>query len=242
MATKKWEIKGRSYKLSNGATPLTYKIKTAGLSYFDEDKGINRLIRYASNQNSLFVDEQDDHVILEHVVFRDGALHVPKNKPMLQQLLSVYHPDKRWYEIDNVQDAIDEVDFIELELEAMSLAKELDIDRLEAVMRTELGSGVTKVSTKELRRDAYVMARNNPELFLELVNDEEIELRNIANVAVEEGIIDLTDGNTVFKWSANGRKIMTVPFDTEPFAALAQFFKTDEGTKVHSSITKKLKK
>lgn len=241
MSKKKWEIKARSYKLINGLSPLTYKIKTSGIIFFDEETGTNRELRYASNQNTLFADEQDKHVKLEHVIFRDGALHVPKNKPLLQQLLSVYHPNKMWEEIDDAKQAVNEVDTIELELEAMNLARELDVDRLEAIMRTEHGSGVTRLSTKELRRDAYIMAQNNPELFIELVNDDEIELRNIANLAVEKGIVDLTDGNTVFKWSANGRKIMTVPFDQEPYAAFAQFFKTDEGTKVFSSIEKKLK-
>ncbi len=244
MSTKtKWELRDRTYLLSNGTTPLTYKIKSTGILHWDEDAGINREIRYASNQKSLFVDEQDKNVRVEHVVFEDGVLHIPKTKPLLQQLLTVYHPEKhKWTEVNKAAEAKDEVETIEITLEALNFAKELDVDRLEAIMRTELGSGVKRISTKELRRDAYVFAQNNPELFLDLVNDEEIELRNFANLAVEEGIVNLTDGNTVFKWKANGRKIMTVPFDQEPYAALAQFFKTDEGTAVLKSIEAKLKK
>ena len=241
MTKQKWEIKDRSYKLKGSKTPLTYKVTTSGLLHFDEEKGVNREMRFSPNQKSLFVDEQDEHVRLEHVVFRDGGLFVPKEKTLLQKLLSIYHPKKKWEEIDKVKKAANIIDTIEQEIEALNLAKELDVDVLEAVMRTELGSSVTTLSTKELRRDAYVFAKSKPELFLELANDDEIELRNIANAAVEKHVIDLTDGNTVFKWSANGRKIMTVPFDTEPYAALAQYFKTDEGTKVHKSIVTKLK-
>ncbi len=237
---KKWELKDRIYNLK-GKSPLSYKISSKGL-WFDEENGVNREVRFANNQKSLFVDEQDEHVRVEHIVFRDGVLHVPKSKPLLQQLLSIYHPQRdRWTEVDEVKKAVNEVDTIELELEAMMLAKELDIDKLEAVMRSEIGSTVTSMNSKELRRDAYVFAKNNPELFVELANDDELELRNVANLAREKGIINLTDSNTVFKWAANGRKIMTVPFDGEPYSALAQFFKTDEGTAVLKSIKTKLK-
>ena len=52
---KKWEIKDRTYVLKNGMSPLTYKIKSRGILWFDEDKGVNREIRYASNQNTLLL-------------------------------------------------------------------------------------------------------------------------------------------------------------------------------------------
>jgi hypothetical protein len=49
----------------------------------------------------------------------------------------------------------------------------------------------------------------------------------------------LTDDNTVFKF-ANGKKILTVPFDQHPYTALSQYFKTDEGIDLMKSLTKKL--
>ena len=54
----------------------------------------------------------------------------------------------------------------------------LDIDRIEAIVRTEIGNAVNKMTSKELKRDAMVFARNNPELFLELATDENINIRN----------------------------------------------------------------
>ena len=54
------------------------------------------------------------------------------------------------------------------------------------------------------------------------------------------GILKLTDDNTVFKFATNGKKIMTVPFDQHPYAALASYFKTDEGVDLMKSIIKKL--
>lgn len=243
---KGWEIKNRTYVLTGNRSPISWTIQTKHtarkpLLYFDEVNGINREIRYATNQRSLFVDEQDGAVTLSHVMFLDGVLYVPKEEQNLQKLLSLYHPErnKLWEEIDEVQEAEDEIDVLELELEALNLVNEIDIEHLEAIMRTELGSTVASLSSKELKRDAYRFAKSQPALFLELVQDEDIKLRNLANRAVEVGILQLTDDNTVFKF-ANGKKVLTVPFEQHPYAALAQYFKTDEGVDLMKSITKKL--
>lgn len=239
---KNWEIKDRTYVLKNGMSPLTYKIKSSNIIWFDEKEGVNKEIRYATNQKSLFVDEQDGFAKMEHIIFADGTLYVPRNKPLLQQLLSVYHPGKdiKYEEVDFVKEAVDEIDLIELELEALKLVQELDIEHLEAILRTEIGSEVTSMSSKEIKRDCYMFAKNEPKLFIEIANDEDIKLRNLANRCVEAGIVKLTDDNTVFKWAANSKKIMTVPFDEHPYAAFARFLKTDEGVDVMKAIEKKL--
>ena len=61
---KGWEIKDRTYVLTNNRAPISWTIQTKHtarkpLLYFDEATGINKEIRYATNQRSLFVDEQD---------------------------------------------------------------------------------------------------------------------------------------------------------------------------------------
>ena len=220
-----WEIKDRTYVLKNGMSPLTYKIRSSGMLYFDEKEGVNKELRYAKNQKSVFVEEQDGLARLEHIVFIDGTLVVPRSLPTLQQLLSLYHPDRHtlWEELDYVQEAVDDIDQIELELEALKLVQELEIEHLEAILRTEIGSEVTKMSSKEIKRDCYLFAKNEPKLFIEIANDEDIKLRNLANRSVEAGIVKLTDDNTIFKWASNSKKIMTVPFDEHPYAAFARF-------------------
>jgi len=237
-----WEIKDRTYVLKNGMAPLTYKIRSSGMLYFDEKEGVNKELRYAKNQKSVFVEEQDGLARLEHIVFTDGTLVVPRSMPALQQLLSLYHPDRHtlWEELDYVQEAVDDIDQIELELEALKLVQELEIEHLEAILRTEVGSEVTKMSSKEIKRDCYLFAKNEPKLFIEIANDEDIKLRNLANRSVEAGIVKLTDDSTVFKWGSNSKKIMTVPFDEHPYTAFARFLKTDEGVDVMKAITKKL--
>ena len=243
---KNWELKDRTYILEHGKAPITYTIQTRHgakkpLLWFDEGLQINRELRLTNNQKSLFVDEQSGYVTLSHVVFQDGVINIPKPDVLTQKLLSIYHPlvNKLWKEIDDTAIAKDEIDYLELEMDALNLVRELDISNLEAIMRTELGSAVSTMSSKELKRDAYRFARSKPNLFIELSQDEDITLRNLANRSVEMGILQLTDDNTVFKF-ANGKKVMTIPFEQHPYAALAQYFKTDEGITLMKSISKKL--
>ena len=238
-----WEIKDRVYYLRSKRKPLSYYIKSTGVYYFDEEKGYERELKYCSNQRTCFVDEMKGDQRLEHVVFRSGTLYVPKNKTVLQKLLSLYHPqkDNLFYEYKPQTIAVNEVDELELEIEALMAAKSLDIDMAEAVMRVEIGSKVSEMSSSELKRDLLLFAKRSPRLFLDVVNDENVMLRNFGIRAVEMNIIRLSSDQRTFSWGSNNRKLMTVPFDEHPYSALAQWFKTDEGMEIYSNIEKRFK-
>jgi AMMECR1 domain-containing protein len=143
-------------------------------------------------------------------------------------------------EFSAVAEAEDELDIIELQVDALNAAREMDVDQSEAIMRVELGSKVSKMSSKELKRDLLLFAKKNPSLFLELANDENVQLRNTAIVAAESGVVKLSQDQRTFTWGSNGRKLMNVPFDENPYSAMAAWFKTDEGVEVYKSIEKKL--
>tara|TARA_R100000664_G_scaffold33640_1_gene51359 strand:+ start:23 stop:880 length:858 start_codon:yes stop_codon:yes gene_type:complete len=237
-----WEIKDRMYFLTGNRAPLTYLMRGSNIYYFDEEKGYERELKYTSNQRTCFVDEMKGEQRLEHIIFRNGSLMVPKNKTILQKLLSLYHPhkDRVYKEHKPKQIAADQIDMIELEIDALNAAKNLEIDLAEAVMRVELGSKVTEMSSKELKRDLLIYAKKNPKLFLELVTDENVMLRNFGIKATELGIIKLSQDQRVFMWGSNDRKLMNVPFDEHPYSALAAWFKTDEGMEIYSNIEKRL--
>jgi len=238
----KWEIKDRTYVLKNGLTPLSKSIKAAGIYYFDEELGYERELKYTSNQRTVFVEEMKGDQRLDHIIFRKGVLMVPKNKVTLQKLLSLYHPhrEKMFYELKPEVNAANEIDYLELEVEALNSAMNLDIDMAEAVMRVEIGSKVSKMSSKELKRDLLLYAKRNPQLFLELVNDENVVLRNFGIKATEMGILKLSSDQRTFTWGSSDRKLCTVPFDEHPYSALAAWFKTDEGMEIYANIEKRL--
>jgi hypothetical protein len=243
-----WEIKDRTYILATGYSPLTYTIQSKHSArypflWFDEATKEQRELRYATNHNSPFKDEQKGEVTLGHIVFHDGTLVVTKEKQNLQKLLSLYHPARgnSYYELDAIAEAEDELEDLELEINALNMAMNIEIDQAEAILRVELGSKVSKMTSKELKRDLLLFARDNPGLFLELANDENVQLRNVAIRASEAGIIKLSQDQRTFTWGTNDKKLMTVPFDENPYSAMAAFFKTDEGVEIFKSIEKKLK-
>ena len=237
-----WEIKDRLYILRGGKKPLSRSIKSANIYYFDDEKGYERELKYCQNQKTPFVDEMKGDQRLEHIIFRSGNLLVEKEKVTLQKLLSLYHPNR-----DNIYEeykpaalAADEIDVLEMQVDALTAARNIDIDMAEAIMRVEVGSEVSKLSSKELRRDLLVFARNNPKLFLELADDENVMIRNFGIRAVEAGILRLSSDQRNFLWGSNGRKLMVIPFDEHPYTALAHWFKTDEGMEIYSNIEKRL--
>ena len=244
----KWEIKDRTYLISESEVPLTYTLQGKHtlrypLLWFNKETGNQEEIRYATNQNSPLVSEQKGQATLGHIMFLNGVLNVPKEKQNLQKLLSIYHPglNIKYTEFDPTMEAEDDLDYLELEVEAMNAAFDMDIDVAEAIVRVEVGSRVNKMSSKEIKRDLLLMARRNPGLFLELANDDNVPLRNLAIRASESGIIRLSQDQRTFHWGENDRKLMTVPFDENPYSAMAAFFKTDEGIGIFKSIEKKLK-
>ncbi len=245
--TPTWEIKDRTYVIKGENQPPLVSLQAKHsqrkpLLWFDEEKGHNRELRYATNQKSPFVDEQKGYATLGHIYFKDGSLTVQKDKQALQKLLSLYHPkkDSLYTELTPIQDAVEEVDMIELQIEALNLAKSLDVDDLEAILRVEFGNKVSKMSTKELKRDGLLYARSYPAAFIELANDDNVHLRNMGVKAVENNIIKLSEDNRKFLWN-NGRKLFTVPFEENPYSALAAWFKTDDGIEVLKAIEKKMK-
>ena len=239
----KWEIKDRTYVLKGSKTPITHMIPSSNIFWFDEEKGYERELKNTTNQKSPFVDEMlGGQHRMSHIIFEDGILIVPKQKQVLQKLLSLYHPlkDILYSEYNPVAEATYEVDNVELELEAMNAAVAMEIDMAEAIMRVEIGSKVSKMSSKELKRDLLMFAKNNPNLFLSLANDDNVHLRNIGVKATEMNIIKLSPDQRTFSWASNDRKLCTVPFDEHPYSALASWFKTDEGMEVFSTIEKRM--
>ncbi len=242
-----WEIKNRVYYLKGRKSPLTLTIpgkhtRKHALLWFDSSKQKQRELRYATNMSSPFADEQTGEATLGHIVFKDGTLNVPSSDIALQKLLSLYHPlkDKLYYEFKPVAVASNELENIEWEIDALNAARNIEIDQAEAIMRVELGSKVTTMSSKEIKRDLLLFARRNPRLFMDLASDDNVMLRNLAIRAREAGIIKISQDQRTFFWGSNDRKLMNVPFDENPYSAFASFLKTDEGVEIYKSIDKKL--
>ena len=148
--------------------------------------------------------------------------------------------NKRFAELQPQAIAQDELIDLELEILALTAARDMEVEQSEAILRVEIGSGVSELSSKELRRDLLMFAKRNPKLFIELAKDDNVMLRNFGIKATEQGIVSLSQDQRTFQFGKNKRKLFTIPFDENPYSALAAWFKTDEGVEVYKTIEKKL--
>ena len=149
--------------LTNNRAPISWTIQTKHtarkpLLYFVEESGINKEIRYATNQRSLFVEDQDGAATLAHIVFLDGVLYAPKEQQNLQKLLSLYHPERNslWMEVDEVQEAEDEIDALE--------GDEVEVFEDSPPEDTILGVDIFSAVHKKTKQKIYVSAEDIKEL------------------------------------------------------------------------------
>ena len=237
----------KTYKLTKDKAPLSYTIpsrntKRKSLLYFDEKTGVNRSLRYAKNQKSIFEDEQDGNVLLEPIVFEDGFLRVPKQNQILQEFLA-YHPanGKEFVEVDREQDASAEVENLDLALEAQVLAKDLDVEMLETIARVVIGLNIEKMTSAELKRDVRLFAKRYPGEFMESINDPLLSLQNKCAKFFSEGLLVLKNKKDVYyNLKGNKNKLLTVPYGEDPLFILASFLQSDEGIEVLRILESKL--
>ena len=169
--------------------------------YFDEKSGKQREIKYATNQDSPLVDEQKGEcATMGHIRFEDGFLKVPKKTKLTKTIIIISSFKRIEYtkSIVLLKKLEDELEDLDLQIDALNAARSIDIDHAEAILRVEKGSEVNNMSSKEIKRDLLLFARKDPSMFISLANDENVQLRNFAIKAREAGIINLSADQRTF--------------------------------------------
>lgn len=207
---------------------------------FKEEGKAPRSIRYCTNQDSIFSDEQEGDVILGRVVFIDGKLVVKSDDSLLQEMLSIYHPHKDvlYEEFDPVAQAEEEVDSIKIGHEAISVILEGSEETVKALGKALLSNNKGK-SIAEIKHDLLIHAKSNPQLIIDLSKDEDLPLLSLASSAIEYGILSVSKDNTKIKQGDN--IICSIPFNQDPVRVLTSFMKTKDGDVVKAYIKKTLK-
>lgn len=237
--------KKRIFILNGDKSPIRYTIQSKHSSrkpLLHFDGRMNRALRYSTNQISPFTDEQDGLVTMEPITFEDGTLVVEDYNINLQKFLFM-HPEfgKTFVEFDPEKKATETFEKMNAELEAQIAIRELGIAELEAVARVALkgtSANVSNMTSSELKRDMLIWAKKEPTLVFDLLNDENIKLRNVAVRAVEMNILHVKDDQRTVTWAEDKRqKVLTAPYGENVYSALAAYFKTDEGLDVMQKIT-----
>ena len=244
-----WVAKNRTYQLKGNSAPPLRQIRSKHtydnhLMYWDEDKKENLELRYVAGARSPFVEDQpSENVRIQHIYFREGFLFTDRTDVALQQFLEV-HPDngRIFKELKPDVDAEQEVVDFEARAKAYKLMADISFDELEALMYDEIGDEVFKTSSKELKRDAWVIADEDSAYFIKALDDASLVNKFTARKAEKFNIISIADGGRSIRWASNKHKICAVPVDKTPYVALSDFFLTDDGHEVKAKVIEKLKK
>ena len=225
------------YRLKREAAPIAFMIPGRGsrnqpLLYWDEEKGENRVLRYARNQKSPFEDEQDGNAIVEPIIFEDGLLRVPRTNPVLQHFLDI-HPMNggRFEEVNEERNAEEQVEKMNLEVDALIECKSLTLDQLESMSRVMLGVDPKKYTTAELRRDMLIAVRREPEHFMNLVNDPDVKLQGQVQRFFDDNLLSFRRNKTEIWYNGptNKKKLVTVPHGQDYLAVAISYLLSDEG-------------
>lgn len=247
MKTQEKTSKDRIYILKQSKTPVSFFVQSRSnkrrqLLHFDEEKGINRALRYSKNQRSIFEDEQDGTAILEPIVMEDGKITVPRNNPLLQKFMDI-HPDNianggtLFYEFDPQKIAEDRVKDLNLEVDALIAARSLDLEKMKSIARVHLDSNVDKMTVAEIKHDILLFARNYPEEFLDAIEDPDIDVNNIASRAFNESYVTFRSGKDIhYNLKNNKKKILTVPFGEKKEDVFMSWLKSDDGLEFYQYL------
>lgn len=245
---KKEKFVSKTYKLKRNVAPLSYMIPTRNTSrfpllWFDEETGQNRALRYARNQKSVFEDEQDGNAIIEPIVFEDGFLHVDKTNQILQKFLEL-HPlnGTRFVVVDTEKDATQEMETLNVEVDALIEARKLSIEQLETVTRVIFGKDPSRLTTAEMKRDVLVFARNYPQEFLNMLNDPTVKHQAQVQEFFDAGLLVRKNKSIHFNLKKNKNRILTVPDGENGTAMIADYLKSDDGLESLKLLEKILQK
>ena len=213
------EVTHRIYEISKGGGVVTI-LRQKEIQIYDEESGQIRNLRYCPRENSPYVDEQSENSVREAVIFRDGRLLVPKEKPNLMKFLDL-HPENQangghlFKLIDDKKDAEQELAKEFSQSEAIMMVREKDIQDLLPVA-IYYGININR-ATSEIRYDLLQTAKKNPMGFINLK---------------KSGVY----------WFDSNQMIVSVPAGMEPVDVMTRFCLTEKGAAVLSTLEDKLEK
>lgn len=249
VVSKKPPIRQKVFKPTNR---IYETIKSGGIvtilrqkeiQIYDEDAGKIRNLRYCPRENSPYVDEQSENSVREAVIFRDGRLIVPKEKPNLMKFLDL-HPENvangghLFKLVDDKKDAEEELAKEFSQSEAIMMVREKDIQDLLPVA-IYYGININR-ATSEIRYDLLQTAKRNPTGFIQAFDSPEVTTRAMITQAGDYQIINLKKSGVY--WFDSNQMIVSVPAGMEPVDVMTRFCLTEKGAAVLSTLEDKLEK
>tara|TARA_R100000734_G_scaffold4392_2_gene3831 strand:- start:9417 stop:10196 length:780 start_codon:yes stop_codon:yes gene_type:complete len=230
--------------------PISYRIPSVD-EIFDEETGTNRKIRYVIGEQSIFEDEQTTkNPVIGDIVFINGQLIVPYQKPVLRDFLfaSNYNKSnenripsmKQIFEtLDFEKEAKEDLESLELEFQAIEMAMNVEPQEMVALCKV-LGINTDR-SMYEIKHDFMRFVKNNPFDFIESLNDPRIERKQVIVEALDNKIISSNTTKRTIDWGGkNGQTISIVPIGVDPIDSFVEFTFEKDGEEVYRRVVSML--
>lgn len=222
---------------------ITYMLPQAGITIFDEETNRVREIRYCENMPSIYVDEQGDHARRGSIVFRDGSLFVPPNKPQLIDYMRA-HPgnmenggskffehkpsEKKEKSLDNEFQVVD----------AVAAVRDKSISEL---LPVAMMYGIsTDQKPSDIRYDLLAHAKKNPSQFMASFDNPMVKARAIIKQATDFQI--LRSKPEGYYWFDTNGLIVACPVGQDPLDVMTRFCLTERGAPVLMEVEDRLAK
>lgn len=240
---RKEVVKRHSEFETMGRAGIVTMLPQNGITIYDEDNDTVREIRYCPNEPSIFTDNQGDKAKKEAVIFREGKLFVPKEKPNLRLFLDK-HPGNEanggnlFREVNKQKEAEQELKREFLQYDAISMVREKPIEELLPVA-LYFGYNINAPTT-DIRYNLLQKAKRNPQEFIESFDNPQVHARSIVKQAQDYHFI-LVKPDGVY-WLDSKQLIVSVPAGLDPLDVMTRFCLTEKGAAVLSNLEDKLAK
>ena len=229
------------FEIPKGGGIVT-KIKSE-VSVYDAETNQVRSIRYCPGEPSVFRDEQNEKSRREHIIFRDGLLAVPYNKPNLAKFMELHTSNianggKLFKIVDNSRDSEEVVNSEFLTHDAVSLVRTKGSDEILAVALS-LGINIEQQMI-DIRREMLREAKSSPATFIAMFDDPRVKTRSAVIQSNDFQIISCKPDGVY--WFDSGRLIISVPAGQDPKDMMVRFCLTEKGASVYEELISRLEK
>lgn len=232
----------KEYEISNGGG-IVFMLPQKGVTVYDKELDTVREIRYCPNEPSVWADEQGAKSLKQSVIFRDGKIFVPKDKPNLRKFLDL-HPmnvangGSVFKEVDKRKDASDQLEREFLLNDAVSKVRDSDLNELLPVAMFFKVNINTPVN--EIRYNLLNIAKKKPSEFLQSFDSPQVMARSVVTQAQSYQIINVKNDGVY--WFDSNSLIVSVPVGQDPIDVMVRFCLTERGASVMTSLEDRLER
>jgi len=228
------------YEIPRGGG-VAYMIPQRGVTVYDPEKDTVREMRYCPNEPSIWVDEQSSNAKREAIVFKDGRLIVPREKPNLRSFLDK-HPANisnggiLFKQMDEAKDSEKKLEEEMSQFEAVAALKAAETDQLLAVA-LYFNVNVNK-KMSEIKYDLLQIAKKKPSEFISSFDDPAVRMRALLKQAKDFQIIRFK--NDSVRWFDSNNIIVSVPHGQNAEDIMVRFCLTEKGASVVADLERQL--